>query len=92
MDFLVFQRADSALVVVPALFQPPIACQRRGPIHLIARCGLELDDFSESVAAALARDGFADVHGTDWLLLQAHIDVHGMGDISRWTPEHDGPA
>ena len=70
MEFLVFQRTSSALIVVPAVFQPPLACQRQGPIQLVGRCDPELDDFSPFVAAALAQDGFAQVHGEDWLLLQ----------------------
>lgn len=73
MDFLVFQRADSALIVVPALFQPPLACQRQGPVHLVGRCELDLDDFSAAVAAALAQDGFARVDGEDWQRLRGRL-------------------
>lgn len=73
MEFLVFERADSALIVVPALFQPPLACQRQGPVHLVGRCDLELEDFSPAVAAALAEAGFANVDGADWLVLQPRL-------------------
>lgn len=73
MEFLVFQRADSALIVVPALFQPPLACQRQGAVHLVGRCDLELDDFSPAVAAALADAGFAHVEGADWLILKPRL-------------------
>lgn len=73
MEFLVFQRADSALIVVPALFQPPMACQRHGPVHLVGRCDLELEDFSPAVAAALAEEGFARVDGPDWAVLQSRL-------------------
>ena len=65
MEFLVFSRADSALLVVPALFQPPLACRRTSSITLAAVCDLELDDFAPDVVAALARDGFASIRGPD---------------------------
>ena len=81
MEFLVFQRADSALIVVPALFQPPLACQRHGPIHLVGRCDLELEDFSPSTAAALAEEGFARVEGADWHMLRPRLQrVHAPDD------------
>ena len=81
MEFLVFQRADSALIVVPALFQPPLACQRQGPVHLVGRCDLELEDFSPAIATALAEAGFARVDGPDWHLLQPRLQrVHAAGD------------
>lgn len=92
MEFLVFQRADCALVVVPALFQPPIACQRQGPIHLIGRVDLELDDFSAEVASALAANGFAHVHGADWLLLQAHLQADAMSSGQHTGQSRDSIA
>jgi hypothetical protein len=74
MEFLVFQRADSALLVVPALFQPPLACQRQGPVRVIGRCEVDLERFSEAVATGLAQDGYASIAGADLAVLRAQLE------------------
>lgn len=73
MEFLVFQRADSALLVVPALFEPPLACQRAGAAHAIGRCDIELDGFSPAVADAPAARGYASAVGDDLLTLRSRM-------------------
>lgn len=65
MDFVIFRRADSALLVVPALFQPPIACTLGGPMQRLGHCDLEIERFSPRVAAQLAEAGFALVTDDD---------------------------
>lgn len=75
MELLVFRRTDSALVVVPAMFQPPLACRRDGLLVFSAVCDIEVDDFTDDVVAALARDGFAVVRGPDWDLLAHAVDT-----------------
>ena len=66
MEFLVFRSADRALVVLPALFQPPLACRRQGDIRLVGRCDVELDDIDPAIAGALARDGYARLDDAGW--------------------------
>jgi hypothetical protein len=86
MEFIIFERADSALLVVPALFQPPVACGRDGPLRVLGRCDVEIEDFSPRVAAELAAAGFAHVEGADWALLRPFLhDV--PADIDRAAPE-----
>ena len=73
MEFLVFRRADSALVVVPAMFEPPLASRRDG-LAFTAVCDIDLDAFTPDVIEALERDGFACIRGPDWQALAAAGD------------------
>ena len=73
MEFLVFRRADSALVVVPAMFEPPLASRRDGLVFT-AVCDIDLDAFTPEVIEALERDGFACIRGPDWQALAAAGD------------------
>ena len=75
MEFLVFRRTDSALVVVPAMFQPPLACRRDGILTFAAVCDIDLDAFTPDVVAALSADGYACVRGPDWNLLADAMDL-----------------
>ena len=73
MEFLVFRRADSALVVVPAMFQPPLTSRGEG-LTFAAICDIDLDAFAPEVLEALERDGFACIRGPDWQALAAAGD------------------
>lgn len=75
MQFLVFQRADSALLVVPALFQPPLATRAEGALAPLGTCDLELEQLNPSVADSLARHGYAVVEGQEWSSLQVAIQL-----------------
>lgn len=77
MEFLVFQRTDSALLVVPAMFQPPMACRRDGALQFYAVCDIDLDTFTPEVIAALHQDGFACIRGPDWEVL---ANIVGQAD------------
>jgi len=80
MEFLVFRRTDSALVVVPAMFQPPLACRRHGALTFAAVCDIDLDAFTPDVMTALALDGFACIRGPDWALLADAMSVEDAQD------------
>ncbi|MFZ5657003.1 MAG: hypothetical protein ACOY37_08115 [Pseudomonadota bacterium] len=71
MEFLVFRRTDGALVVVPAMFHPPLASRRGGLLTFDSVCDIDLDALSPDVVAALAQDGFACLRGPDWDLIEA---------------------
>lgn len=73
MEFLVFRRACSALIVAPAFFRPPVAFLRQWPVRLICRCDLELDEFSPPLAAEIAEHGFAVARDGDLQLLEARL-------------------
>lgn len=75
MEFLVFKRTDGALVVVPAMFQPPLACRGDGPLTFAAVCDIDLDAFTPDVVAALSADGYACIRGPDWALLATALAV-----------------
>lgn len=75
MEFLVFRRTDSALVVVPAMFEPPLACRRDGMLTFAAVCDIDLDAFTPDVVAALSAHGYACVRGPDWNLLADAMDL-----------------
>lgn len=84
MEFIIFERADSALLVVPALFQPPVACGRGAALRIVGRCDVEIEDFSPRVAAELADAGFAHVEGDDWAVLQPFLrDMHADAAAAR---------
>lgn len=76
MDFLVFRRTDSALIVVPAMFQPPLACRRDGLLTFAAVCDIELDAFTADVVESLSTDGYACVRGPDWNLVAAAVALN----------------
>lgn len=71
MEFLVFRRTVGALLVVPAMFHPPLASQRGSPLTFDSVCDFDLDALSPDVVAALAQDGFACIRGPDWDLIEA---------------------
>lgn len=81
MEFVIFQRADSALLVVPALFQPPISSQASGPIHAVGRCDVELDDFSPAVAASLSEKGFAEIDDGDLQVVRSALEATRIQEL-----------
>ena len=66
MEFLVFRRTDSVLVVVPSMFQPPLSSRQGGTLSFAGVCEVEIGDFTPDVVAALTQDGFACIPGPDW--------------------------
>jgi hypothetical protein len=75
MQFLVFKRADSALLVVPSLFQPPLATRTEGPLVALGVCELDVDRLDPAITAELGRHGYAVVYGDDWAALQVTLQL-----------------
>ena len=65
MEFVIFERADSALLVVPAMFKAPLGCGDLQQLRPLGRCDVELEDFSPDVVASLGLHGFAQIQGDD---------------------------
>lgn len=66
----VYARMDGALVVVPALFQVPVALERSGPLRRIGAADLELAELSEAFVDAMGIAGFAIASGEQEVLLR----------------------
>lgn len=75
MQFLLFKRSDSALLVVPSLFQPPLATRAEGPLVALGVCELDVDRLDPAVTAELRRHGYAVVYGVDWAALQVTLQL-----------------
>lgn len=76
MEFLVYRRADSVLLVVPAMFRPPLACRRAGPLAFAEVCDIDLEAFTPDVVEALSTEGFACIRGPDWATLaELHPEI-----------------
>lgn len=70
MEFFVYERIDSALLVVPALFQLPVACQCEGTVRRVGCIDIDIDALSADVSQQLADHGYAVVAGDDCLLVR----------------------
>jgi hypothetical protein len=90
MKFLVFRRADSALVVVPSMFQPPLACGGPHELQAVGHCYLDLDAFSASAITELGIHGFALIDGADLVMLHAHLQPRPTLSAEA-AAEPDGP-
>lgn len=55
----VYRRSDGALVIVPALFQPPIALEREGRLVLLGEADVELAGLSDALVEQLGLHGYA---------------------------------
>jgi len=78
MEFLVFRRTDSALLVVPAMFQPPLACGSPRDLQTLGRCDLDLDAFSPRIVADLGLQGFALIEDRDLEVLRSQLNVEPL--------------
>lgn len=73
MEFVVFERADSALLIVPAMFRAPVSCGDTHELRTVGRCDIELGTFSPRVVTELGLHGFASVDGADLEHLRPHL-------------------
>ena len=73
MEFLVFRRTCTTLIVVPALFSPPAASHRQWPVRLVCSCEMDLDELSPPLRAHVAEHGFGVACDGDWRLIEARL-------------------
>lgn len=67
----VYARMDGALVVVPALFQIPVALERKEPLRRVGCADLDLADLPEAFVDAMGVSGYAiATHEQEALLLR----------------------
>ncbi|MFC0677948.1 hypothetical protein ACFFGH_08855 [Lysobacter korlensis] len=66
----VYTRTDGALVVVPALFQVPVALERAGPLRRVGAADLDLAQLSDAFVNAMGVAGFAIASGEQEALLR----------------------
>lgn len=66
----IYRRPDGALVIVPALFQPPIALEREGMLVLLGEADVELAGLSDAVVEQLGLQGYAVAGEVDAAILR----------------------
>lgn len=86
MKFLLFRRADSALVVVPSLFQPPLASRSGGALQPVGECDLDLDALNPRIAFELGQHGFALLQGEEWAALEVAMQLSDASAAARLSP------
>ncbi|HTH27513.1 MAG TPA: hypothetical protein VL918_03480 [Sphingobium sp.] len=70
MDIRVYRRSDAALVVVPGLFQPPVALEREGALRPLGTVEIELNLLSDELVADIGLNGYAIARGPDEALIR----------------------
>ena len=71
MRFNVFRRSDGALVVVPALFQSPLAVAAEGELRRLGSAYVDLETLSEPLVEHIGLNGYAIARGVDEALLRS---------------------
>lgn len=66
----VYARQDGVLVVVPALYQVPVALERTGPLRRVGSADLDLTLMPDAVVDAMGASGYAEVRGEQENLLR----------------------
>lgn len=59
----VFARVDGVLVVVPALFQVPVALERSGPLRRVGAAEFDLAQMPQDFIEAMGASGYAEASG-----------------------------
>lgn len=70
MVFNVFRRPDGVLVIVPALFQPPIALEREGQLRALGEADVPLSVLTDALVEQLGVSEYAVADGVDAALLR----------------------
>lgn len=70
----VYARIDGALVVVPALFQVPVALERSGPLRRVGAADLDLAQMPEDFVEAIGAAGYAEACGERETLIRDAVD------------------
>ncbi|WP_144817004.1 hypothetical protein [Aerolutibacter ruishenii] len=74
MELRVYRRADDALVVVPSLFQSPLALSKHSALRQIGVATVELAHLGESLVADIGIHGYAIATGADEALIRMCVD------------------
>lgn len=70
----VYSRVDGVLVVVPALFQVPVALERAGPLRRVGAADLDLAQMPDEFVEAIGATGFAEACGEQETLIRDAVD------------------
>lgn len=70
----VYRRSDGALVIVPALFQPPIALEREGALVLLGEADIGLAGLSDALVEQLGLHGYAIAGDVDAAALRLAVE------------------
>lgn len=74
----VYARLDGVLVVVPALFQVPVALERSGPLRRVGAADLDLTQMPDDVVEAMGTSGYAEVCGEREALIRDAVDGRAL--------------
>ena len=70
----VYARLDGVLVVVPALFQMPVALERSGPLRPVGSADLDLTLMPDGFIDAMGASGYAEAIGDQEALIRDAVD------------------
>jgi hypothetical protein len=70
----VYARLDGVLVVVPALYQVPVALERTGPLQPVGAADLDLTLMPDAFIEAMGASGYAEARGEQELLIRGAVN------------------
>lgn len=70
----VYARLDGVLVVVPALYQVPVALERTGPLQPVGAADLDLTLMPDAFIEAMGASGYAEARGEHELLIRGAVN------------------
>lgn len=70
----VYARLDGVLVVVPALYQVPVALERTGPLRPVGAADMDLTLMPNAFIEAMGASGYAEARGEQELLIRSAVD------------------
>jgi hypothetical protein len=74
----VYARLDGVLVVVPALYQVPVALERTGPLRSVGAADLDLTLMPDAFIEAMGASGYAEARGDQEVLIRDAVDHRPM--------------
>jgi hypothetical protein len=74
----VYARLDGVLVVVPALYQVPVALERTGPLRSVGAADLDLTLMPDAFIEAMGASGYAEARGDQEELIRGAVDRRPM--------------
>lgn len=70
----VYARLDGVLVVVPALFQVPVALERAGPLRQVGQADVDLGLIPDVLVDAMGTLGYAEACGEHEALIRGAVE------------------
>ncbi|GHA72751.1 hypothetical protein [Cognatilysobacter bugurensis] len=74
----VYARLDGVLIVVPALFQMPVALERSGPLQPVGRADLDLGLMPDAFVEAMGASGYAEALGEHDALIRRAVGTRAL--------------